>query len=106
MTPAETPPLPGYEQSLVELDRILRDLEDNATTLEESLARYERGIRLLENCYGKLKDAELRIRKLTGIREDGSAELEPFEHTATADKAKPRRRTNAPKPEINDEDNE
>lgn len=103
MTPADTPPLPGYEQSLVELDRILRDLEDGSTTLEESLARYERGILLLNNCYGRLKDAELRIQKLTGLREDGTPELAPFEHISTAEKHKPRRRTNAPLPEA-DED--
>jgi len=97
MIPAETTPLPSYEQSLAELDRILRDLEDGTITLEESLARYERGILLLKNCYGRLQDAELRIQKLTGLRDDGSPELAPFEHVATADKNKPRRRSAPPK---------
>jgi exodeoxyribonuclease VII small subunit len=72
-----------FEDALRELDGILRDLEDGTVSLEESLARYERGIGLLKQCYGQLKEAEHRVKMLTGTKEDGSPELQPFEHTAT-----------------------
>ena len=57
MTPGELP-APRFEQAVQELDRILRDLEDGTTTLEESLTRYERGVALLRICYGQLQTAE------------------------------------------------
>ncbi|MFO0851263.1 MAG: exodeoxyribonuclease VII small subunit [Gemmataceae bacterium] len=41
---------PRFEQALAELDRILRDLEDGTTTLDDALARYERGVGLLKLC--------------------------------------------------------
>jgi exodeoxyribonuclease VII small subunit len=84
-----SPPQPRFEQALGELDRILRDLEDGTTSLEDSLARYERGVGLLKHCYGQLRDAEQRIRQLAGLTEDGKPDLKPFEHTAAVEKAKP-----------------
>ncbi len=90
-----TPPV-RFESALAELEQILRDLEDGTTTLEDALARYERGVGLLKSCYGQLRDAEQRIRQLTGVGEDGRPELKPFHHAATAppasDSAKPGRR--------------
>jgi len=87
-----------FEQALAELDRILRDLEDGTTSLEESLARYERGVGLLRQCYGQLRDAEQRIRLLAGASDDGTPELKPFEHVATIEtaKASARRPTKSP----------
>ena len=40
-----------FEQALAELEAILRELEDGTTNLEDSLARYERGVGLLRQCY-------------------------------------------------------
>ena len=96
---SETPSAPlNFEQALSELERILRDLEDGTTSLEESLARYERGIGLLKHCYGQLRDAEQKIRQLSGIGEDGKPDLKPFDHTASVEKPKPP--TRRPKPPI------
>ena len=47
---SEAPP-PKFEAALAELDGVLRDLEDGTTTLEEALARYERGVALVKQCY-------------------------------------------------------
>jgi exodeoxyribonuclease VII small subunit len=77
-----------FEQALTELDRILRDLEDGTTSLDEALARYERGVALLRLCYGQLKDAEQRVRLLAGVAEDGGPELQPFEHVASIEGAR------------------
>ena len=45
----EAPPQ-KFEHALAELDRVLRDLEDGTTTLEDALARYERGVALVKQC--------------------------------------------------------
>ncbi len=82
---AETP---RFEQALAELERVLRDLEDGTTTLDDALARYERGVQLLRLCYGQLKDAEQKIQQLSGVNEDGKPLLQPFEHTASVLKKK------------------
>jgi len=89
---SEAPP-PKFEAALAELDGVLRDLEDGTTTLEESLARYERGVALVKQCYEQLRNAEVRIRQLTGLREDGKPNLQVFEHTSAVEAAKPKRRT-------------
>lgn len=86
-----------FEQALAELDRIVRELEDGGTGLEESLARYEEGVGLLKSCYAQLRQAEQRIQLLAGIDEDGKPILKPFDHTATAeaegkDTKRPRKR--------------
>ena len=85
--PSELPP-PRFEQALAELDGILRELEDGTTTLEDSLARYERGVGLLRQCYGQLRDAEQRVKLLAGMSEEGGADLKPFDHVASIDAAK------------------
>ena len=85
MTPTPSESL-AFEPSLAELERILRNLEDGTTSLEESLAQYERGVALLKGCYTQLRDAEQRILKVAGIDGDGKPVLEPFEHAATTDR--------------------
>lgn len=87
MTPPEADPV-RFEQALVELDRILRELEDGTTTLDDALARYERGVGLLRHCYGQLKDAEQKVRLLAGTAGDGTPDLRPFEHVASIETAK------------------
>lgn len=86
----EKPPAaePKFEDALSELEQIVRDLEDGQIDLEESLARYERGVALLRRCYGQLRDAEQRILQLTGEGEDGEPILKPFVHSATAETKK------------------
>jgi exodeoxyribonuclease VII small subunit len=74
---------PSFEQALKELEQIVRNLEDGDTTLEESLAHYEKGVTLLKQCYGQLRQAEQRIQALTGETPDGQPMTQPFEHTAT-----------------------
>ena len=88
-----------FEDALAELEKILRELEDGTTTLDDALARYERGVHLLRQCYGQLRDAEQKIQQLAGLTADGKPDLKMFEHTAAVEKATgtPTRRK-APKP--------
>ncbi len=86
--PTETPPL-RFEQALAELEAILRELEDGTTSLEDALARYERGVGLLRYCYSQLRSAEQKVKQLAGLTDDGGPELLPFEHVATIETARP-----------------
>jgi exodeoxyribonuclease VII small subunit len=86
--PEVSQPIPStFEAALAELETILRELEDGTTTLDEALRRYERGVALLRHCYAQLHQAEQRIQLLAGTTEDGSADLKPFDHTATFESA-------------------
>jgi exodeoxyribonuclease VII small subunit len=78
-----------FEQALSDLERIVRELEDGQTSLEEALARYETGIGLLKRCYNQLREAEQRILLLTGTDAEGRPILQPFEHQATGEQEKP-----------------
>jgi exodeoxyribonuclease VII small subunit len=70
---------PAFEELFLELEETVRRLEAGELTLAESLALFERGTTLAEQCNVLLDSAELRVRQLT-TRPDGSAEAEPFEN--------------------------
>ena len=74
---------PSFEDALAELEQILRDLEDGTTSLDESLARYERGVGLLKSCFAQLQAAEQKIALLAGLDADGKPVLQPFDHAAS-----------------------
>lgn len=78
----------SFEQALDDLARILRNLEDGTLSLDDSLSSYERGIGLLRQCYAQLKNAEQKVKLLSGVSEDGTPELKSFEHTASIESAK------------------
>lgn len=54
-----------YERSMHELEQIVARLEAGETTLEQSLADYERGAQLARQCEQALKAAEQRIEALS-----------------------------------------
>ena len=89
---------PRFEQALAELDSILRELEDGTTTLEDALARYEKGVTLLRQCYGQLRQAEQKVKLLAGTAEDGGPDLKPFDHVAAIETARPGARKTARPP--------
>lgn len=74
-----------FEQALMELERIVHELEDSQTGLEEALNRYERGVGLIKQCHSQLREAEQRILQLTSVDETGQPVLKPFEHAATGE---------------------
>ena len=77
-----------FEQALVELEKIVRDLEDGKIGLDDSLRRYEQGVGLLKTCYGQLRQAELKILELVGVDENGEARVRPFDHSASLKETK------------------
>jgi exodeoxyribonuclease VII small subunit len=60
----------AFGEALGELETIVTQLESGQLELEESLARYERGVALLGVLQGKLSDAQQKVTVLIG-------ELEP-----------------------------
>ena len=66
-----------FERSLEELERLVERMEDGELSLEDSLASYERGIRLGRRCQQALDEAEQRIQVLA--EKDGQSELRLFE---------------------------
>ncbi|HSQ22598.1 MAG TPA: exodeoxyribonuclease VII small subunit [Coriobacteriia bacterium] len=61
-----------FGAALGELEQIVKSLETGQLELEESLARYERGVALLRACQGKLAEAEQRVTMLIGELESES----------------------------------
>jgi exodeoxyribonuclease VII small subunit len=53
-----------FEQALHALQEIVSELEQGDGSLEESLERYETGIKLARYCNDLLDRAELRVREL------------------------------------------
>ncbi len=56
----------SFREAMGELEGIVNALEGNALELEESLARYERGIALLASLQKRLTDAEQKVDVLMG----------------------------------------
>ena len=60
----------SFEDSISKLEEIVKDLENENITLEESMEKFELGIKLSSNCLRKLNEAEEKIEELTRS-EDG-----------------------------------
>lgn len=55
----------SFEDALAELEQIVRRLESGEGKLDESVAAYERGAMLRQHCAQKLREAQMRIEKIT-----------------------------------------
>ena len=53
-----------FEQSLNDLERIVKQLEEGDLPLEESLKLFEEGVKLSRECRDRLTNAERRIQVL------------------------------------------
>ena len=54
-----------FEDALNELEGIVRSLESGKTSLEDSVAAYERGMELRAVCETRLKEAQLKVNKVS-----------------------------------------
>ena len=54
-----------FEQSVFELEEIVKQLEKGELTLEDSLQQFEKGINLARRCQDVLNQAEQKIEILT-----------------------------------------
>jgi exodeoxyribonuclease VII small subunit len=61
----------SFEDALSELERVVAEMEAGKLSLEESLAAYQRGAELLQQCRGRLQDAQQQVRILeNGVLKD------------------------------------
>ncbi len=62
-----------FEDSMKRLEEIVRELEDGNLTLDESIAKFEEGVKLGKICRDMLDKAEAKIKVLV---EDDKGTLE------------------------------
>ena len=65
MTTPQPPQPVSFEQALMQLETLVRDIESGKVPLEESITKYEQGTKLLQQCRGILDRAEQQIRMLS-----------------------------------------
>jgi exodeoxyribonuclease VII small subunit len=66
-----------FEKSLGDLEQVVEEMEKGDLSLEASLALYERGIALSDQCQKRLNDAERKVRILS--ERDGEVQLEQYD---------------------------
>ena len=82
----------NFEAALERLEQIVKDLEDGELGLDQSLQRYEEGVKYLKFCHQKLKDTEQKIELLTGLDAEGNPVTVPFDDPASSLEEKQRAR--------------
>ena len=65
-----------FRQAMAELDSIVTKLESNTLELEESLAAYERGVRVLRELRIRLNSAQQKVTVLMGELEEAVSDDE------------------------------
>ena len=73
----------SFESALEQLKAIVADLENGNLSLDQSLEKYELGVKHLKNCYQALKSAQRKIEVLVDLDDDGKLKTLPFEDQAT-----------------------
>jgi len=59
-----------FEEALKKLEEVVKELENEEISLEDSMHKFELGIKLSSHCLKKLNEAEQKIEELTRS-EDG-----------------------------------
>jgi len=77
-TAADSGALPSFEDALKRLETIVEELESGELSLEDSIARYEEGMKLSRRLTQTLDEAEKRIERLVE-NADGTTSTEPME---------------------------
>ncbi len=75
---------PDFEISLKELEGIVEQLETSDLALDETLAKYEKGIKIYKQCYQILEKAEKKVNILLK-NSTGDIRTEEFKLKKSAD---------------------
>ncbi|MBI4831952.1 MAG: exodeoxyribonuclease VII small subunit [Candidatus Lindowbacteria bacterium] len=70
-------PEPSFEEALENLEKIVEQLEAGNLSLDETLKKFEEGIRLSRLCDKKLKQAQKKVSMLTRDEQGDFKEI-PF----------------------------
>jgi len=68
---------PTFEQALAELDKIVSAIDEGKVGLEESIAQYEKGMKLIQYCRSILDRSETKVQQLQ-LDPDGEPRVAPF----------------------------
>ena len=60
-----------FEEAMTKLNEIVSRMESGNESLETSLNLFEEGSALAAFCYGKLQNAEQKIKQITEFKEAG-----------------------------------
>jgi exodeoxyribonuclease VII small subunit len=78
---------PSFEEALESLERIVEQLEEGNLSLEDTLKKFEEGIRLSRLCEKKLKQAQKKVSMLIKD-EEGIFKEVPFVEPEETEKPK------------------
>lgn len=73
-----------FEEALEELEKVVERLESGELSLEDSLAAFEEGVKLVRFCNQKLIEVEKKIELLVKDKE-GKLQLKPLEDVSEED---------------------
>ena len=71
-----------FEKAMEQLEKIVASLETDPLSLEQSLKKFEDGMKLSQYCSEKLEETEKKISLIMGIKDDDFEEV-PFEDQNT-----------------------
>lgn len=54
-----------FEQAMAELEKIVIDVEQGKISLEDSIDKYENGMKIIQHCRAILEQAEKRIETIS-----------------------------------------
>ncbi|MCM2375111.1 exodeoxyribonuclease VII small subunit [Aporhodopirellula aestuarii] len=70
---------PDFEETLSEIETIVRKLESGELSLDDSLRQYESAVGKMRQCYRLLEIAERRVSVLSGFDADGNPVTTPLD---------------------------
>ncbi len=73
----------SFEEALVQLENIVRELESGRIKLDDAVKAYERAVSLKKLCESKLKAAQLKIEKIE-IAPNGDLTTTPLDNVEEA----------------------
>lgn len=69
----------SFEDALVQLENIVRELESGRIRLDDAVKAYERAVALKQLCETKLKAAQLKIEKIE-VTPQGDLQTTPLDN--------------------------
>ena len=67
----------SFEEQINELENIIKELEEGKLNLDESVSKFEAGMKISKECNKMLEDAEKKITIL--LNQDGDVKEENFD---------------------------
>ena len=68
----------SFEDALIELEKLVKQLEDGKAKLDDAIKAYQRGALLKRHCESKLREAQAKIEQIA-VGSDGVVSTKPFQ---------------------------